>query len=87
MSITFNPPAGKKWYVRYRLPGTLYSNQVNEATGIPGNAGVYEQVEVDHGAPFELPEGATIVELKDAGDNTTVDDRLWNTNGGGDGGQ
>ena len=46
-----------------------------------------EEVEVDHGAPFVLPEGAHIVEVKDAGNNTFVDDRLWNTNGGGDGGQ
>ena len=84
MPITIEAPNGttKMYIVRYRLPGKNYSNQVDEASSLPVGDGVYEEVKVVPGSPFVLPEGAELIEVKDAGTGKVIPRSDFSPNGG-----
>lgn len=84
MPITIEAPNGttKMYIVRFRLPGKNYSNQVDEASSLPVGDGVYEEVKVVPGSPFVLPEGAELIEVKDAGTGKAIPRSDYSPNGG-----
>ena len=84
MPITIEAPNGttKMYIVRFRLPGKNYSNQVDEASSLPVGDGVYEEVKVVPGSPFVLPEGAELIEVKDAGTGKVIPRSDFSPNGG-----